>query len=344
MALRSSLLLALSLSWAACSNPQFSEPIEDERCDGAPCPEVDAVRDAAPTPPAPSLDASMPGSPLDADTPPGDAAPATPDASRLLGRYAVRAQFFGNDVGASGVISHEILYLAEITPGQEAGSFALALQPCVDRGKVSVAGGTFRFDVSLPHADRLPPRQLKIVVDEGTFRTVGAPSLIGYTAEPPPGCTPGRSIPRPTPAPWGSSCTCPSNTQALPTQASDCRVVDADGDGKPGLTSQTTGSFAGTSSIGVKDMSQLVDGKIADDRRHTASFQHADESDFIECGSITCRNANLTLCESRHNTVDFAPLPERTAAGQPFQCADVRSGLESGELIPLKPLAFPAGC
>lgn len=359
MPLRSSLFLALTLASAACSDPHYATGPTDDGCDDARC--ADALRDGGDSPDAeagpatpdaqlpPRPDAQLPPpdvtSPSDAGLAPDAQQPMRSDAERMLGRYAVRAQFFGTDRNAMGVITHETLYLADVTRDEQTGSLQLDLQPCADRGEVSASAGLVRFTVSVPQAERLPPRKLKLVLENGSFRTEGPPTPVGYTVEPPATCMAGREITRPNPVPWGTTCVCPSDLEVPPTKPSDCRVIDADGDGEPGFTSRAIGAvFGGSSGIRTKDLTQLVKGVIADSGRHTAALRYSAESAFLTCGSTTCRNANLTLCEDRHNTVEFAPLPALAPSGQAFQCRDVRAGIEAGELMPTKPLAFPTDC
>ena len=318
LARTSVLLFSLSMA-ASCSEAQFA--VSSPSCVGAGCevedPAGKGMRDGGPPPEA----------------------PVVPARELLLGKYAIRAQFYGHERATQGVLTHEILLLGEIVHDAERDVLQLDHQVCADRGEVIYAQGPTVSARAL-YPERLPRRRLDVIHDDTSFHTEGPPVLFGYEAAPPAACRPGRQIPRPEPVPWGgATCTCPLS-DVPPTSASDCRVVDADGDGEPGFTVQVSGPVQANTSLRLKDMTQIARGKIDSRRRHTGDFVRAAEEGYLACPDSSCRGTSLSLCPEGLNPVEFAPLDEDKS----WTCSDIIREIEAGRLLPVRGLAFPPGC
>lgn len=90
-----------------------------------------------------------------------------------------------------------------------------------------------------------------------------------------------RVVRPPTPTPIGITMEDPAN-ETLPTDPDDPRIVDADGDGHPGVTSTIT-------------VSEQLRGEIYLARREIFSYDVEDEGDGRLVGTITDRSEQLVL-------------------------------------------------
>lgn len=319
-------VLSLTLSLAGCAYDWSATPHADggEPCSGASdCePRDGGLRDASE--PAP-----------DASEDPG------PSAALLLGTYALRIQSYGRDMD-DRKLSQQGIMIAEISGDPEDGELAMSLRFCQVRGEALPRSGS-KLTIRTEYAERLPMRQFTIALRDGGFHTEGAPLLVGYLPEPPAGCTPGAQLKRATE--WGDTCTCPARNDVPPTSASDCRVIDGDGDGEPGITTTVrAGAVVSESHLRSKDMSQLVSGEIVADRHHTASYVQSEETFDLKCSKTYCPSTTLQSCAERLNRAMFAPLEGKAPSGGVWTCADVVTQIEANKLLPVSPLAFPTDC
>jgi hypothetical protein len=353
------LVAASLLSLSACSDPAFA--------DG----------DAASPPPACVLDcavatgeAGLPGAPVvmsdwngdggsDAQGPSGQPNPSgdasvvmdadaisddagTAWAHRLEGSYVLRYRSFAREqtLGGLAVVASVQHWLATIAL-DDRGEVTLTTKLCEDRGELTIPVAKAFVRTSRPETQA--PRTFRLLYEGGSFRTEGAPSWVGYQEAAPDGCAPGRKLPRRSDQPWlRSECDCPSS-DLPPTSLTDCRLSDSDGDGQPGYTLELSGFVQGRDFCRLRDASQLVAGRIAEDGRHTATLMRNTEFFQLDCEGNGCARANGQACPGVMNEAEFVRLSPAVTDSE-GACAEVMQQVNAGVYYSDNPLAVPPGC
>lgn len=312
-------LAAGSLVWIGCTDPSYSEPDSARAPQDAGASPVSARSDAGVLVPADVGVAALP----EAGTNTGDAGSAlVPDAGPLppepkvlptwaqplLGRYATRAFTFAQDDFPTVTRSQDV-YLAEFTLDAATGRVTLRSKLCQ-----SVAQNTLGSTLRLVDATHVPERVEQVVLNElePRFSTDGPPGTVGYTKEPPSMCTDklNQSVPKAPVQTWiaGDTCRC-LRAEAAPL-LNDCRVLDPDGDNKPGFTFLLHAPPLGDAQIyaASESATHYVNGQIsADGKRLDANVLPGERPFQLDCAPSGCRDiAKLaTYCPTSFNPARF---------------------------------------
>lgn len=336
MARASDLRLALSLFVASgCAEPAYPGAEDSSACSTC---ERDTGRADARVP-----DATL-SSPADAGTSDAGADQAWPKP--LLGTYALRVRFFGSDDGVAPVdYLHEKLGFA-IVREKASGEVEMEFSTCLDFAKTQ-PGLVGELRVQTRYPERLEPDRFTVLRRGEEFHTTQAPRLVGYEDTVPVECEAGAATaPRKAEQGWlGATCSCVNPESGPPTTVNDCRVTDPDHDGQPGVSIQLSGTSGGQDFVRWRDQSQIREGKLAANRRHTALWFGNSDYYQLQCASGICvRSTGYRVCPPALNTVEFEPLEEMSPAGTAWQCDQILTLIENGTLFPNSPLMFPQGC
>jgi hypothetical protein len=310
----SSLFVAALALGVACSDPSYSvsereggsPPLKEAR-DGGTTQTGDAVAQV-------TVDAASQNAGEDATTP----TTTTATAAFRVGKYAVLARFYGTSgTSNTGWFAEEMTVLAEV---QRVGDgLQMIWKTCAYDGRVNVPLFPW-IDYAATNAEAaFPVRTLQLVLNGNTFQTLGGTSLIGYQEITQADCPVGSTQSHPE-RPWlpGGACTCPDSSTLLPTSPYDCRVTDTDGDDQPGITVQWTGGTENYSRSRIKDTSQLQNGTIDRDGRHSAQLAANYDNYQLACDRPPCSRYGAVVCPIADNPVRFEPLADSVAS-----CAEV---------------------
>jgi hypothetical protein len=260
----------------------------------------------------------------------------------LLGQYAVIARFRGRDVAPElGWLSEEIVALAEITRDASSERLQMSWRVCEHRHTIISPFLPQGIDGRVLRPERLPPRQFELSLSGGTFRSSSDPQLAGYEPLTGSECPAGTKQSKPD-RPWlpNGQCTCPS-TELPPDRSDDCRVIDSDGDARPGLSVEYRGATVNQSYVRMKDQSQIVEGTIdAATREHRASYAWNSDSHQLACATGSCTRRSLQICPAKLNPVHFVPLSERPLR-EPWSCEHVMREVDERGLFRLEPPTAP---
>lgn len=298
------------LVWSsACTDPAFAPPTADASAASGPSARADA--DAAATsgdadevggrdfdPDAGSLgsadtgtavDATDAGDALDGDMTAGPAvdAGATAEplpgwARPLVGRYLKRAvSLLYDEVIGQPVISvdNSLVVISETTPGK----LEMKVRVCSFSSQWSDAAARLQ----VVHPDTFPEATLHVLLGEAPhFSTDKVIQAVGYDPVRQTACSGGVSRVKKSPdQTWilGSTCTCADLPELLPLQASDCRVVDPDGDAQPGILLHGTG-LASDLSVALNRSLKVAEGVVRADREHVLREEFAQNSACLGFG------------------------------------------------------------
>jgi hypothetical protein len=359
------------LGTQACTEPTFSDRDADAEGalsqDGAPAQASDATSmagDAAsmpddeasstPEPDAGSLpaDAGTSSSPsdasdattldsgagsVDADASPSavlDTGPANtlpPWANELTGAYAKRSVTFSYDdslipPGNTRNVEYSIV---TITPKD--GALELTIQLC--DFSLSVANDGW-LPVVFTNVASTPVMKGRIRLDaERAFSTDPIVQHLGFDPARSNGCAPGNRRMKFPDQTWITGTTCECSSTALPTSTADCRALDSDADGKPGINARGPYRISGalTDVAFVFDHSlAFVDGQVKSGGRHQLREVRAQEAGCLNAAVEPCYAGHNVLCPGGSSVL----LP--IAPGDQATCA----ALNRGAFGPLD--AFPA--
>lgn len=259
-------------------------------------------------------------------------------APKLLGRYAVVIYGFSED-GLLRTSSRD-LGIMDITLGPN--GYEVLSSACQSYG--TSAGGTSGAHVVSPTA--LPPRRFQVVLGADTFVFKPIDVAIGYEQTPPPSCDGhlGEAVDKRDFQTWiaGSKCRC---SDQAPPKVDDCRVVDADGDKRPGYTVAFRTLNASTDVYGViESRSSIVQGRVADSGAHTAFFQLNDVVAQFGCEPAGCADVGgvAMSCDTINSQVRFASLDRTTPPAGGWTCPSLIDQFST--LFPAPAPAFPARC
>jgi len=259
-------------------------------------------------------------------------------APKLLGKYAVVIYSFSDD-GLVRTSSRDVGTM-DITAG--AHGYEALLSGCQSYG--SSTGGTSSAQVVYPTA--LPARRFQVILGADTFVAKPIDVAVGYEQAQPPGCDGhlGEQVDKRDFQTWISGSKCRCSDQA-PPQVDDCRVVDADGDKRPGYTVNFRTPIASTDVYGaIESRSSIVQGHVADSGAHTAFFQLNDVVAQFGCDPPGCADVGgvAMSCDTINSQVLFASLDRSVAPASGWTCASIIDRFTT--LFPLSPPAFPARC
>jgi len=305
-------------------------------CGSSPC-DASSSRDASlpQTGPEPANDAAIAFAP---DAQADDGKPAW--VAAFEGTYAVRTRFYGSEQTGLIPFTHELVHLVEVTYDATSGRVTMDAALCEDHGDLLTAPPA---TVRVLYPDKVAHRKFDVLYEGGFFHTEAPPLLTGWRSDAPPPCATATSAPRLEEQKWitGSSCACPKS-DVPPTAENDCRIVDTDGDGAPGLTIQVSGAFDDKNYARIKDFSQFTRGVIASNGKHVAQFTRNEDFYVLRCaGGGPCPRNTLKFCPATE--VLFEPLRTPPPSGT-WTCSDVRAQKESCTVFGCTPLTLPSGC
>lgn len=255
------------------------------------------------------------------DGAPADPAGASP-ASALLGRYAVRVASYWQ--AYDGVRPVRDLYLADFV--QVGDDIELHGRICDQ--KTTTPG----YVLTLVTPEAVPMFRRKVLVEGTTWRTDGDPISVGYVRSGVPACAgrAGQSVPKDPAQRWidGATCRCPRSASSEPT-LEDCRVVDPDGDGQPGLTYEL---FSSSRSVRLEYFAGIVRshpvrGRIDPRGAHSAEWKLDEVSYRLDCSSDSecdVGSGGEDPCETGVNRAVFVPLREPPLGQAEWTCAALR--------------------
>lgn len=267
------------------------------------------------------------GGASDANVAPADDA-ATLDKERLpawgeqlLGVYAAQTYVFSRDK-ASIMATTEERSLVRI---ERAGSGAIMrVKLC------SQVASSDTDQLRMVNPLGLPEIARKLQFDNDRFSTDAEPMVMAFERAVPADCIgkEGQGVPKRPAQAWisGDVCRCPSSA-ALAPRADDCRVLDPDGDKKPGLTyvDKGIGIYASLIDFTVYaayvTRSHPVAGSIKDNGALLYAQVVSDEVAFQLDGVGAPEIADLSRpCTSDFNYVQYVRLAERAPGGEEWSC------------------------
>lgn len=259
-------------------------------------------------------------------------------APKLLGAYAIVFYRFADD-GLQRTSSRD-LGVMDISAGPN--GYEGLLRAC--QSYYTSAGGTNGAKVVNPAA--LPARRFQIILGADTFVAKPIDVAVGYENASPPNCDGhlGELVDKRDFQTWiaGSKCSC---SDQAPPNVDDCRVIDADGDKRPGYTVTFRTLSANTDVYGaIESRSSLVQGHVADNGAHTAFYQLNDVAAQFGCDPAGCADVGgvAVSCDTITSSVLFAPLDHTVAPAGGWTCAAIIDGFST--LFPSPPPTFPARC
>jgi hypothetical protein len=157
-------------------------------------------------------------------------------------------------------------------------------------------------------------------------------------ARQPASCSSSSTPLSPWPSAWGTTCTCSTPASALPpydrnTAPYDCRLIDADGDGQPGLSviaatsapsapDASAPTLGGTAYAAVNALGTWVITPAANGR-HTATLDDQGEAQVVGCSGLACSSLASSppgnrSCPPALNRAQFVP-----ATASSDSCAEI---------------------
>ncbi|HEX5661129.1 MAG TPA: hypothetical protein VFX59_28255 [Polyangiales bacterium] len=279
---------------------------------------------------------------------------AADGAAKLLGKYAVRVHAFrqaGNAI-ASFMNRAEAVSLVLVQYVRAAGTVKLTDYGCVAT-TINDPDGPFASGVRsvVPLYRNLVPAVMNLAISGLTFSRPDIAEATGFTVGVPPYCAgvpagtlvdlPAADPRRGKPNWWpDNKCACPNpaaaselpgpNNYATATMR-DCRLNDADQDGKPGFTAQATAPLGLGGEIWNASVAHGTwSGTIRDDRFHIGWA--GDAVVPLTRVVLACPGGSGGVCddpaidcgcpEQLSSTVQFVPLPDSA----PLDCSIYYSG------------------
>lgn len=268
-----------------------------------------------------------------------DAGGADPRAA-LLGRYAVRLQSFWQTGDRPRPVRE--LYLAEFA--RDGDDIELRMRVCAQE---AVTPG---YSLGIVSPEAIPTFRRKVLFEGSNWRTDAEPVGVGYHRAGVPACTgrAGQTVTKDPVQRWirGTTCRCPRTASSVPT-LDDCRVVDPDGDGQPGVTYELlspTRVLWNDYLVGVV-RSHAVNGIIDARGAHSAQWDVDEVPYKMGCsasGLCEASGGSDSPCVSSTNRMEFAPLREPPLGQAEWSCATIRSSQSRLFAQPL--LSTPSRC
>lgn len=179
--------------------------------------------------------------------------------------------------------------------------------------------------------------------DDQTFSTDAQPSALGYRRELPAECTgkASQAIPKLPHQAWlERECRCPRAFDDMP-RSDDCRVLDPDRDGKPGLTYvdklKDLTAVIPEIKVYAVSLTRSHPFRVRVDpqgKHHSGQFTVDEVAYHFECseGDNCVQYGTATPCETRENSIDFLRLE-----GDGWDCArllQMRPGFPKAAVTP----------
>jgi hypothetical protein len=260
-------------------------------------------------------------------------------AKPLLGRYAVRTDAFAVSVLGPMLGGHQIA-LADIV--QVADGLEMRARVC---GQRSSGLGT---SVILRTPEAYPEMRRKVILEPGRrWSTEGIPLSTGFLREGVPACAGrvGQFVPKRPDQVWirGSNCRCGAVTDV--PRLDDCRVVDPDGDGKPGLAFDWEGGAndGNVGHVATTQRGHIVGGVVDPGGNHFGSFYNDEVSYQLQCEPNACDVSVASRpCSPEYNAVQLVRLPAPPVGQSEWTCATLRAA--ENRLFPRPSPALPRTC
>jgi hypothetical protein len=252
-------------------------------------------------------------------------------ANPLAGTYAIRTVSFSKQRDGSSILTSKSLgySLATITENADR-SLTLSERGCWTQSLPKPGDAQQAYSWSKPAWVQALPVGVQTLTANanGTYtRTIPLTPLGWNPARQPSSCSTSSTPVQPWPSGWGASCRCNTPASALPpydTNAApyDCRLVDIDGDGQPGMsaiaaTSPPSSPEASAPAIGGTAYA-AINGRgswlitPASNRRHTATIDDQSEAQVVGCSGLACGFLPATppgnrACPQAVNRAQFIP-------------------------------------
>lgn len=262
------------------------------------------------------------------------------NVAKLIGKYAARAHGF-RQAGASGLnLINRAEAVSLISMTYERGTQRTRMKDigCVAT-TISAPGSFPSARAVIPDYRKLDPVDVDITVTGDRWARGDVPHTvlglglpIGFTVGLPDFCVgyEGLTVDLPASDPrrgkyWADNrCLCPTtaNANKVPvetfetTVSRDCRVVDADGDGKPGFTARANALVVTTDMYNVNVSHGVWSGVIRDDRFHIGAIGEAVqpmERAVVGCSAknALCAPASTDCgCAEDKQPIQFVPLAD----------------------------------
>jgi hypothetical protein len=191
--------------------------------------------------------------------------------------------------------------------------------------------GTKAYSWSKPAwVQAIPPTVRTLTANaNGTYTRPPVPTRFGWDpARQPASCSASSTPLSPWPGSWGATCRCNTPAGSLPpydrdATGFDCRALDADGDGQPGLS-----AIAATSAPSAPDANPPLLGGTAyaavnaldtwiitpaSTGRHTATIDDQATAQVIGCSGLACAGLSSSppgsrACPQALNRAQFVPV------------------------------------
>jgi hypothetical protein len=348
------LLLCIALS-AGCAKPDYGEPSTeagthdpaaasrqgdaaelDGSSDGAAT--IDSESAAWPSEAGGARDALMAsGDESDAASSADAATPGATWLDRVLGRYGMRIWAYSYD-GALTTLS-DGTFLAEIK--RDGAEYQMVTTRCRSLAVNSVAR------LAIPRPEQLGTKRHRIIPSDATFSTQVIDAAEAFDTALPPECSGklGELVPKRAHQDWLAS-TCRCGGELAPAR-DDCRLLDPDDDGQPGITfafSSVTGSRYDLYSVSI-DESRIVDVSMQTDGTMRGLFQGKSAAIQYGCEPANCADLSgpIAWCPAdKYTLVQLSPLAAGTAPPDGWSCEAINA--REGELFPELPPPYPSSC
>lgn len=242
-------------------------------------------------------------------------------AEPLLGRYALRADTFW--LNQNFVVRNIEISLAEFVKEQE--KIVLRVEICdrITKWQQFTIDQTSR----LLHPEALGPRELEVAYDGEHWKTVPKSYYVGFQSEPLVPCEVGEIVSSHETQTWlrDGSCRCYSN-EYLPQSPDDCRVVDHDNDGFPGVTLEVTGTVQNMCYTTTIRSDRYVKGTIDPSGNHHAFEAQDSPGSLLTCldpNPLRCSIGETVVCKPEVNQVYFVPIESSSADRDEWNCTSV---------------------
>jgi hypothetical protein len=266
-------------------------------------------------------------------TVPGACGCDTCSTSPLVGTFAVRAAVYARQRNGTEVVSSKSLNYSLITISQNSdGTLRLSEQGCWTQSLPNPnESGTKAYSWSKPAwVQAIAPSVQNLVANSnGSYMRSIATRHFGWDpARQPASCSTSSTPVSPWPSAWGSTCRCNTPASSLPpydtdTAPYDCRLVDIDGDGQPGLsaiaaTSAPSAPDANAPTVGGTAFA-AVDGSGTwlitpqSTGKHTATISDTSVAQLVGCTGLACSQLSSTpagsiSCPQSLNRAQFVPV------------------------------------
>jgi hypothetical protein len=255
-------------------------------------------------------------------------------ARPLLGTYVKRSTDFSYDDDSSPPINTRNVEHAVVKVVDNGGVLEWISQLC--SYVVSIKGSPGTAPLSLLNTAGMPPLKGRLVLAEaGAFSSAPMLQHLGFDPARGTGCDTGNRRPRFDDQTWISGATCTCYATSLPEHLDDCRVIDGDGDGKPGIIARGPSPLGTTVSnyAMVFDYSVAIhDGKVKPDRTHELREVRAQQPACINRAVDNCSFGNNQLCPG--STTRLLPVDDTVS------CAT----LNMGDFGPAEPFPVETNC